>query len=68
MALSKGQYLGGVPRNTSKSSTGGLAPSGRAALIPSGRATNRIAKSVGSIPAATPKAGTRPSTHPVQRP
>jgi hypothetical protein len=61
-------YLGGVPKNTTKSSSGGLAPSGAKALSPSGVTVNRVVPSVRSIPAASPKAASRPNVHPTQRP
>lgn len=57
----------GLPLGQGKAGGGAIAPSGSAALYPAGQATNRIARSVESIPVAKPRAGKTPNVHPVQR-
>lgn len=62
---STGTTLGGAPiTRGGKIGGGSQTPSYTAAAHPAGRALGRIAKSVGSIPAATPKAGKTPSVQP----
>jgi hypothetical protein len=58
----------GVKLGQGKVGGGALAPSASKAFYPGGKATNPKVGSVGAIPAAKPKAGTRPNVHPVQRP
>lgn len=53
------KHSGAVPKSAGASSN--RSPSGTKALYPSGRATNPLVKSVGSIPVSTPKAATRPN-------
>lgn len=61
--------IGGVKHSNAVPKSGtNLAASGAKALYPSGAATNPKASGVAQIKVSTPKAGKRPSVHPVQRP
>jgi len=58
----------GVKLGHGKVAGGAITPSASKAFYPAGRATNPRVASVNAIPAAKPRAATRPNVQPIQRP